>query len=139
MINNLTCARHEDKNFQKIVFLVKQFFNILEVSELTKEFRDIRRLEWVLIARRLLLRKISIMPKSQSAKLKGTLCNVPIDAVDVCKTLPRPADSNRIVIVKLKRKLQYRCYVYFESVRPNVIMRLLQYLKLNTHCSMILR
>ena len=116
-----------------------QFFNILEVSELTKEFRDIRRLEWVLIARRLLLRKISIMPKSQSAKLKGTLCNVPIDAVDVCKTLPRPADSNGIVIVKLKRKLQYRSHVYFESIRPNVIMRLLQYLKLNTHCSMILR
>ena len=82
---------------------------------------------------------MSIMPKSQSPKLKGTLCNVPIDAVDVCKILPRPADSNRIVIVKLKRKLQYRCYVYFESVRPNVIMRLLQHLKLNTHCSMILR
>ena len=139
MINNLTCARYVDKNFQKIVLLVMQFFNILEVSELTKEFRDIRRLEWVLIARRLLLRKISIMPKSQSAKLKGTLCNVPIDAVDVCKILPRPADSNRILIVKLKRKLQYRCYVYFESVRPNVIMRLLQYLKLNTHCIMILR
>ena len=71
------------------------------------------------------------MPKGQSPKLKGALCNVPIDVVDVCKTLPRPADSNRIVIVKLERKLEYRGHVYFESVRINFIMRLLQYLKLN--------
>ena len=33
--------------------------------------------------------------------------------------------------MKLKRKLQYRGHVYFESVRPNFIMRLLQYLELN--------
>ena len=92
---------------------------MLEVSELPKEFRDIRRLERVLIARRPLFKKISIMPKGQSPKLKGALCNLPIDLVDVCKTPPRPADSNGIVIVKLKRKLQYRGHVYFESVRPN--------------------
>ena len=104
---------------------------MLEFSELPKEFRDIRRLEKVFIARRPLFKKISIMPKGQSPKLKGALCNVPIDAVDVCKTLPRSADSNRIVIVKLKRKLQCRGHAYFESVRPNFIMTLLQYLKLN--------
>ena len=71
------------------------------------------------------------MPKGQPPKLKGALCNVPIDAVDVCKTLSRPADSNGIVTVKLKRKLQYKGHVYFESVTLNFIMRLLQYLKLN--------
>ena len=65
------------------------------------------------------------------SKLKGALCYVPIGAVDVCKTLTRPADSNGIVIVRLKRKLQYRGHVCFKSVRPNFIMRLLQYLKFN--------
>ena len=46
------------------------------------------------------------MPKGQSPKLKGALfINVPTDVV-VFKTLKRPADSNGIVIVKLKRKLQ---------------------------------
>ena len=75
---------------------------MLKVSELPKEFRDIRRRERVLIVRRLLFKKISIMPKGHSPKLKGALCNVPIDVVDVCKTLSRPADSNGIVIVKLK-------------------------------------
>ena len=75
---------------------------MLKVSELPKEFRDIRRRERVLIVRRLLFKKISIMPKGHSPKLKGALCNVPIDVVDVCKTLSRSADSNGIVIVKLK-------------------------------------
>lgn len=35
----------------------------LEVFELPKEFRDTRKFEKVLIARRLLFKKISIMPK----------------------------------------------------------------------------
>ena len=71
------------------------------------------------------------MPKGQSPKLKDALCIVPIDVVDICNTLPRPADCNGIVIVKRKRKLQYRGHVYFESVRPDIIFRLLQYLKVN--------
>ena len=66
------------------------------------------------------------MQRGQSPNLKGVLCNIPIDVVDVCNTLPCPADSNGIVIVKLNRKLQYRGHVYFESVRPKFILRLLQ-------------
>ena len=104
---------------------------MLEVCELPKEFTDIRRLERVLVAKRLLFKKINIMPKGQSPKLKGALCNIPIDVVDVCNTLPRLADRNGVIIVKLKRKLQYRGHVYFESVRPSFILRFLQYLKLN--------
>ena len=50
---------------------------------------------------------------------------IPIDLADVCNTLPRPADSNGIIIVKLKRKLQYRGHVCFESVRPNFMQNLL--------------
>ena len=50
---------------------------------------------------------------------------IPIDVVDVCNTPPRPADSNGIIIVKLKRKFQYRGHVCFESVRPNFMQNLL--------------
>ena len=49
----------------------------------------------------------------------------------MCNTLPCPADSNKFVIVKHKRKLQYRGHVYFEYARLNFILRLLQCLKLN--------
>ena len=52
------------------------------------------------------------MSKGQSPKLKGVLCNIPIDVAHVCNTLQRPADSNGVAMVKLKRKLQYRDPVY---------------------------
>ena len=71
------------------------------------------------------------MSKGQSPKLKSVLCNISIDVVDICNTLPRSADSNGIVIVKFKKKLIYKGHVYFESVRPGIISRLLQYLTLN--------
>ena len=71
------------------------------------------------------------MPKGQSPKLKGALCSIPVDVSDVSNTLRLPADSNGIIIVKLKRKLQYRGHIYFESIRPNFILKFLQYLKLN--------
>ena len=44
-------------------------------QEKQEEFRDIRGLEKVLIARRLLFKKISIMPKGQSPKFAGALCS----------------------------------------------------------------
>ena len=73
---------------------------------------------------------ISIMPKGQSPKLKGSICNVPID-IDVSNILPRQPNSNNILIVKLKRKLQYRGRVSFEPVRPVFVLSLLSYLKEN--------
>ena len=117
----MTCGKKLTKN----CIPCQTVYNQLERCELPKEFRDIRRVEKVLVARKLLFKKISIMPKAQSPKLKGALCNVPIDVVDICNTLPRPADINGTVVVKLKGKLQYRDHVYFESVRPDIIFRLL--------------
>ena len=43
------------------------------------------------------------MPKGQSPKLKGALCSVSIDVVDICSTLLQPVDSNGIVIVSYNR------------------------------------
>ena len=56
------------------------------------------------------------MLKGQTPKLTGSICNVPIDTNDVTNALPRGADSNGIVMIKLKRKLSFRGDVYFEAV-----------------------
>ena len=57
------------------------------------------------------------MLKGKSLKMKGSIRNVPIPEVDVnCNTLPRPADSNGLLIVKLKRKLEYKCLVYLKQL-----------------------
>lgn len=37
------------------------------------------------------------------------------------------------MMMKLKRKLEYRGHVYFENVRPLMIENLLHYLKQNNH------
>ena len=48
------------------------------------------------------------MPKEKLLKVKGSIYNIPVTEVDVnCKILPRLADSNGLLIVKLKRKLEY--------------------------------
>ena len=79
--------------------------NKLAVSCLPEQFKSVRKLERVLISKRLLLKKVTIMPKGQSPKLKGALCNIPVKHVDVSSLLTRTADSNGLVIVKFKKKL----------------------------------
>ena len=47
--------------------------------------------------------------------------------------LPRGADSNGIIMIKLKRKLSFRGHVYFEAVSPDLVHLALAYLKDNNH------
>ena len=51
-------------------------------------------------------------------KIFGTICNVPIDTLEVTDILRHSADSNGLVYVKLKRKLEYHGHVLFEPVKP---------------------
>ena len=69
------------------------------------------------------------MPKGQMSKLKGSICNVPIDTSNVANALPQGADSNGIIMIKLKRKLAYRGHVYFEAVSPEAVRSALRILK----------
>ena len=68
------------------------------------------------------------MPKGQFAKLKGAICNVPIEADTLCNILPRGIDSNGLILLTLKRKC-YRGHVLFEAVRPDDVQVSLNYLK----------
>ena len=73
------------------------------------------------ISKRTLFMKIAVMHgKDKFSKIKGSICNIPIEAANTCNILPRPAISNGLIIVKLKRDLKYRGHVYFEPVRPHV-------------------
>ena len=53
-----------------------------------------------------------------------------IDLADIT-VLPHGADSNGLVVIKLKRKLNYRGHVYFEPVCPETIFLALLYLRQN--------
>ena len=55
--------------------------------------------------------------KGEFAKIKGSICNIPIETANISNILSRPIDSNRLMLVKLKRDLKYSGYVYFKPVR----------------------
>ena len=105
--------------------------NKLEIFDVPEHFNDLRLLEKVLIARRLLFKKVLTMPRGEFRKIHGTICNLPLDSPDVVTKLPRGNDSNSIVILKLKRKLEYKGSVYYESVRPSILLEFLTFLKEN--------
>ena len=115
-----TCHNKVKKNN----VLCQAISNKLAVELLLNEFRDLRRLERVLFAKRILFKKVTVMSKGQLPKVKGS---IPISEIDNnCDSLPRSADSNGVIIVKLKKKAAYRGHVLFEPVRPRLITILLQ-------------
>ena len=68
------------------------------------------------------------MPKGQQPKIRGAVCNIPIQVDAVSNVLSRPAGSDGVVLVKLKRKLEFKGHVYFEGVRPHFVELALNYL-----------
>ena len=66
------------------------------------------------------------MPKGQQRKIKGAICNVPVDCDQRCNILP---ERSGIILLKLKRKIQFGGHYYFEAVRPEFIMTALNWLK----------
>ena len=121
-----------DKKLKSSKVPCQAVLNKLQIFDLPKDYPDIRKLEKVLVAKRLLFKKITIIPKGQFSKVKGATCNVPIDNVDVSNLLPRQADNNGLMIIKLKRKLEHKGHVYFEPIRPRIVIGL-EYLKLHNH------
>ena len=71
------------------------------------------------------------MPKGQQRKIKGAICNVPVECDKVCNILPHPPERSGIILLKLKRKLQFRGHVYFQAVRPEFVKSALTWLKVN--------
>ena len=105
--------------------------NNLQIFELPSRFRDLQKLEKVIIAKRLLFKKVTIMPQGQCPKIKGRICNDPINADDICKVLPRGMDNNGVVQVCLKKRINFKSHVLFEAVRPKVVHDVLDFLKKN--------
>ena len=111
-------VRNATKNIRKIPF--QPVLNKLQIFQLPHELRNARRHERVLISRRILFKKITIMPKGQSPKLKGALCNTPIEMINISDVLPRQADSNGIVLVKPSENLNTGVMFILRALCPIV-------------------
>ena len=100
------------------------------IQVIPEQISHLKRLERILVSQRILFKKVLIMHgKGEFAKIKGSICNVPIETSDICKVLPRPADGNGLILVKHKRHLKDRGHVIFEPVRPTVVYGAIQFLK----------
>ncbi|KAL9965076.1 hypothetical protein ACROYT_G028808 [Oculina patagonica] len=105
--------------------------NNLAVYDVPRELSILEKLEQILVSQRIVFQKIIVMPKGQQRKIKGAICNVQVTCEETYNVLPRPPDSSGIIMIKLKRKLQFRGHVYFQAVRPQVILHALSWLQRN--------
>ena len=103
--------------------------NKMHVDEIPTELLSLEKLEQILIAQRIVFEKIVVLPKGQQRKIKGAICNVPVECHETCRVLPRPSERSGIIMLKLKRKLEFRGHVYFQAVRPELILEALKWLK----------
>ena len=89
-------------------------FDKTSLDPIPDELKYLKKLKKDLISKRIIFKKIAIMHgKGEFAKIKGSICNIPIETANICNILPRPADSNGLIVVKLKQDLKYRVHVYF--------------------------
>ena len=97
------------------------------------ELEELRKLESILVAQRLVFQKIVALPtKGQQRKIKGAICNVPVNCETVL-SLPRPSEQSGVILLKLKRKLKNSVHQYCEVIRPESLRRALDFLKENNH------
>ena len=78
----LTCH----KKLNKSEIPAQSVYNKLEIFDFPDDLANLNRLEKAIISRRILFKKVTIMPKGQSPNLKGSICNVPIDTAGVAST-----------------------------------------------------
>ena len=103
--------------------------NGLIIEKIPKELDCLNTLELVLISKRLLFKKIVIMPKGQTPKMHGSIVNVPVNVSETCNHLPRERNCEEVILVKLKRKLCFKGHAYFEPVRRRRVRAALEFLQ----------
>ena len=90
------------------------------VDKIPAELASLEKLEQIRIAQRIVFEKIIVMPKGQQRKVKRAICNVPVEYDETCKVLPQPPERSGIIMLKLKRKLEFRGLCVFSSSAPTV-------------------
>ena len=105
------------------------------VDEITTELSSLEKLKQIRRAQQIVFEKIMIMHKGQQRKIRGAICNVPVECDQTCNQLPHPPDRSCIIILKLKRKLQSGGHVYFQASLPELIQQVFNWLKVHNHCT----
>ena len=93
-----------DKKLLKQSIPCQSVENKLQIFEFPSEVPHPNLLERVLISQRILFRKISIMPKGQFPKIRGSICNIPIQTDSICEGKKRAKNLSINANTKFSRK-----------------------------------
>ena len=67
----------------------------MSLGSIPDELKNFKKMEKILLSKRIIFRKIAIMhAKGEFAKIKGSICNIPIETANICNIFPRFSDSN---------------------------------------------
>ena len=102
--------------------------NELNIPTVLRELKKFNILECVSFSRRLLFKKVALVPKGCFPKLKRAIRNIPRETNGIVDVLPRSADSNIQIFIKFKQELSFRD-VYLEAVSPEAVQLALMYLQ----------
>ena len=89
-------------------------------------------LEERLVALRIPFMQIRELPRGGQIAIKGQVINVPVDIQPIIATLPRLFSDSGTIAVKLKKKLAYKSSAFYENIRPNKVVKALQWLLSNS-------
>ena len=71
-----TCHKHLSRNKMPC----QTVFNKMSLDPIPDELKDLRNLDKILISKRIIFRKITVMHgKEEFAKVKGSICSIPIE------------------------------------------------------------
>ena len=126
----VTCKRCLTRKRPKIP--AQAVANYLELSDIPPELADLNDLERRLISLQIpFLKILSLFKYGSHYKVDGPPVNVPATIDKICKLLPRLPDDAQVFPMKLKRKLKYKGSYMYNTIRKDVVMNALRWLKNN--------
>ena len=127
--NEYICSQCK-RSLQKNELPSLAMFNNLQLKEIPKELKDFNSLEVAFISRRVPFMKLLALPRGTQTCVHNFVVNIPVEPEDSVSILPRVPSSASMVLVWLKRKLQYRGHVFLQNIKPQKILDALNTLQL---------
>lgn len=102
--------------------------NNMQLFDVPVELENLNTLEKHLIALHIPFMKVAALPRGGQNAIYGPVVCVPSDPKKV-EALPRRAEEDMVIRVKLKRKLSYKGHYEYQFVNPLHVQQALRYLK----------
>ena len=93
---------------------------------------NLTQMEERLVAPRIPFMCVHQLPRGGQLGLTGNVVNVPSDVNKTLMKLPRTANENECIPIKLKRKVTYKHHVDFKTVRPKKVIAAVNWLVKNS-------